>query len=325
MKISIIIPFYNVEKYIDRCIKSVKTQTFTDFECILIDDKSTDNTFFKAKKAIGIDSRFRIIQHKENKRQGGARNTGLDNANGEWITFLDSDDLWQPNYLERMHEEAIKSEVDIVVCQMKKINDENQLFNFKQLSITGIYTNQQELVDIFIEHPTTCNKLYKRQIWETLRFPENLFQEDLATCFQTAFYAQRVLFIEDPLYLYYQRQNSTSKHFSIKLMEERMAIFEIMKEVIVKRLNKDVNRLNLIYLMSVVYATHNEIVRYAKKEEKLLLLRQTYHLWNKDFFNPKAISSLWGRVPFHRLFFLWVYYVSPTFSYYIFSLKNKLI
>ena len=98
-----------------------------------------------------------------------------------------------------------------------------------------------------------------------------------------------------------------------------------MKEIIVEKLNNDVNRLNLIYLMFVVYATHNEIVKYAKKEDKLLLLRQVYSLWNKDFFNLKAISSLWGKVPFHRLFFLWVYYISPKFSYYIFSLKNKII
>lgn len=322
--ISIIIPFYNVENYIERCINSVKAQTFTEFECILIDDKSTDSTFLKAKEAIGTDLRFRIIQHKENKRQGGARNTGLDNAKGDWITFLDSDDLWQPNYLERMYEEALNSGVDIVVCQMKKINDQNQVFDFKQLSITGIYTNQQELIDIFIEHPTTCNKLYKKEIWTRLRFPENLFQEDLATCFQTAFYAKKVLFIEDPLYLYYQRTNSTSKHFSLQLIEERISIFNLMKEVIEKRFHNNFNRINFIYLMFVVYATHNEIVKYAP-DNKLDLLKQTHSIWDRKYFNIKTINRLWGKIPFHRLLFLWIYYISPTSSYYIFSLKNKIV
>ena len=108
MKISIIIPFYNVEKYIIDCINSVKAQTFTDFECILIDDKSNDNSLRNAIETINDDTRFKIIVHKENLRQGGARNTGIKNANGDWIVFLDSDDEWKSNFLEKMYNEALE-------------------------------------------------------------------------------------------------------------------------------------------------------------------------------------------------------------------------
>ena len=114
MKISIIIPFYNVQEYIGQCILSVKAQTFTDFECLLINDQSPDNSLAEAIKAIGHDPRFKIIEHSENKRQGGARNTGLSHAKGQWIAFLDSDDSWHNNFLETIYTQAISTQAEEV-------------------------------------------------------------------------------------------------------------------------------------------------------------------------------------------------------------------
>lgn len=324
MKISIIIPFYNVQEYISRCISSVKKQTFTDFQCILVDDKSTDNSYNKAIETINGDPRFSIIRHTENKRQGGARNTGINYAQAPWITFLDSDDLWEPNYLERMYQAALDSQADIIVCQLRKINDQNQISNFRQLSITGLYTNKNQLIDIFLQNPTTCNKLYRSSIWSSLRFPEKLFQEDLATCFQIVFYAEKVLFIEDPLYLYYQRTNSTSKHFCPQLIEERIAIFKIMKQVIAEKLNNDLNRTAYIYLNYVVYATLNEIVQYADKN-RYKLIKQTHCQWDKTYFNLSTIRSIRSKMPFYRWCILYLYKIAPSISFCIFTAKRLIL
>ena len=120
-KISIIIPFYNVENYIAKCINSVKNQTFTDFECILIDDESPDTSKQIAEQIIQNDKRFRVISQL-NKGLGGARNTGLDNAKGEWVVFLDSDDYWERDFLRIMYEKATKYNADIIVCRYKSIS-----------------------------------------------------------------------------------------------------------------------------------------------------------------------------------------------------------
>ena len=222
MKISIIIPFYNVEDFIVDCINSVKAQTFTDFECILIDDKSCDNSLRNAIETINNDSRFKIIVHKENLRQGGARNTGIRNANGDWIVFLDSDDEWKSNFLERMYNEAINSEADIVVCTYEEIDKNGKIINYSPQNIKGIHTNKELLIETFLETPSPVNKLYKKELWKDINFPTNIFYEDLATIFQTIFYAKKVSFISDSLYIYKQRENSTTKQFSIKQIEDRI-------------------------------------------------------------------------------------------------------
>ena len=113
--ISIIVPIYNVEKYLSRCINSVLSQTFPDFELLLIDDGSTDKSGYICDGYAQKDSRIKVF-HIENGGVSAARNYGLDNARGEWITFVDADDWIDKDMYYKLYNEAILSEADIVIC-----------------------------------------------------------------------------------------------------------------------------------------------------------------------------------------------------------------
>lgn len=292
MKISIIIPFYNVENYIIDCINSVKAQTFTDFECILIDDKSSDNSLRNAIETINNDVRFKIIVHKENLRQGGARNTGIKNANGDWIVFLDSDDEWKSNFLEKMYNEAINSEADIVVCTYEEIDKDGRIINYSPQNIKGIQTNKDLLLETFLETPSPVNKLYKRELWADISFPTNIFYEDLATIFQTILYAKKVSFISDSLYIYNQRENSTTKHFNIKQIEDRIKSFNIIKDIFKKNNIKNNSILIRIYASRIVRSACFNILKYHTHEvnkSKITILREFKKSLNKEYFGYKYI------------------------------------
>ena len=114
-KISIIVPVYKVEKYLCRCLDSIVAQTFTDWECILIDDGSPDNSGKICDEYAEKDGRFRVI-HQENAGVSAARNAGLDAARGEWIGFVDSDDWVESNMYEYLYNNALETKSDVVIC-----------------------------------------------------------------------------------------------------------------------------------------------------------------------------------------------------------------
>lgn len=119
-KISCIVPVYNVEKYLRRCVDSILNQTFTDFELILVDDGSPDNSPAICYEYAVKDSRIKVI-HKVNGGVSSARNVGLDVAKGEWICFVDSDDLIEADYMQKMYEAAINNNSDFIMCGIHQI------------------------------------------------------------------------------------------------------------------------------------------------------------------------------------------------------------
>lgn len=218
VKISVIIPFYNVEKYIVRCIESVKSQTFTDFECILIDDESLDNSYQIALEAIANDHRFKIIRQK-NKGLGGARNTGIENAQGDYIAFLDSDDWWDNNFLELMYQSAVKNSADLVYCQIRQVDEQNNKSHFWQTPI-GVYQDSKAIFDLLIKHHCAWDKLYKRELFGSIRFPENRYFEDFATIYQLSKYTKKIEVIEHLLINYFIREGSITSGYSDKHIDD---------------------------------------------------------------------------------------------------------
>lgn len=292
MKISVIIPFYNVENYIIDCINSVKAQTFSDFECILVDDKSEDNSLKNAIEAISNDIRFRIISHKKNMRQGGARNTGIKNANGDWIAFLDSDDEWKSNFLEEMYNEAIASGADIVVCDYENIDKEGRIINYSSQYISGIQTNKDLLLESFLETPSPVNKLYKKEIWKEICFPTNIFYEDLATIFKTIFFAKKVSFINNSLYIYKQREDSTTKQFNEKQITDRLSAFAIIEDFFKKNKIKNDPILIRIYASRIVRSACFNILKYNThntNRSKIKILKDFRYLLDRKYFGFKYI------------------------------------
>ena len=179
--ISVIVPVYNVEHFLDYCITSIINQTYKNFELILVDDGSTDSSGAICDEWYKKDSRINVI-HKQNGGLSSARNTGLDKAKGDYICFIDSDDFVEVNYLETFMIAMKKTDADMVLCDIVSAKlaepetplDKVVVFNGKEMRNWLVDPISREYVLMVI----ACNKLYKREIFNELRFAKGKYHED---------------------------------------------------------------------------------------------------------------------------------------------------
>ena len=223
--ISIIIPVYNCQDYLKRCLDSVFLQDYSNYEVICIDDGSTDDSAQIAKE---YNVRY---YHQENSGQAVARNKGIELAKGEWLCFVDSVDAIQPNYLSKMYE-ATSGDIDIVVCRIKRINEDGS-YNIDVMKKLGIINNKEALVTVNLG-PT--NKLIRKEVikdsrfaGDKLRFEDVLFTTELLTN------SRHINIIDDVLYDYYIRENSTMRKFDNTIND----IFIILDRLINKPFYKN--------------------------------------------------------------------------------------
>lgn len=202
---SVIVPVYNVEQYLDKCLASILGQTYKDFECIVVDDGSPDNSSAIIDKYVKQDQRFKVI-HQQNMGISTARNAGLDIAKGDYIAFVDSDDYIADDYLEKIALKIADTDADILICgfiEIYKDCEKNKVFAAK--SIESI--KQNILADVWPSY--AWNKCYKKYLFENIRFPVGKIFEDLLTIPELCLSAKTIVCIPDKLY-YYNRQNVNS-------------------------------------------------------------------------------------------------------------------
>lgn len=207
--ISVIVPIYNVEKYLNRCIDSILNQSFTDFELILVDDGSTDESGRICDEYSNKDNRI-IVIHKTNEGAGMARNTGLDwcfdNSDSKWIAFVDSDDWIHKNYFEIMTNAALKFNTDIVITKLEDtyeyIKDKTIAVSSKIISVDELHIN-----NILATIQPPC-KIIKKCLFKDIRFPDYKVCEDTFTIFKTILKCKKVAFIDNYIYYRYKRIGS---------------------------------------------------------------------------------------------------------------------
>ena len=220
-KISVIIPVYNVEKYLAECLDSVLNQTFQDIEIICVNDGSTDNCGKILDKYAKKDPRIQIITQK-NKGLSGARNTGLDIATGDWICFVDSDDALPPNALSVLYSVAEKSG-----CQIVASRERLSFFSFeKTLKKTGTATylgkfNKWNGIQDFVRdskiYSSSCNKLFDSELFQTQRFKEGMLFEDWPIMTILFGRVDKYATTDVPCYVYREDNTSiTRSSFSLK-------------------------------------------------------------------------------------------------------------
>ena len=218
--ISVIIPVYNVEKYIDQCIDSLTNQTYKDLEIILIDDGSKDNSGKICDEYAKKDSRISVI-HKQNEGVSAARNTGLELAKGEYVAFVDSDDFVDSNYILCMYNKMVEQDADMVFCKYTKVFD-RRFVNVKEHLPKSIVVNMNDesFVDFlahflnFKENILGCcwRLLFKRKQLSGLRFETNIrICEDLLFILGYIFSSKRIASIDEQLY-FYRQINSSACH-----------------------------------------------------------------------------------------------------------------
>lgn len=211
-QVSIIVPVFQVEQYLRQCVDSILAQTFTDFELILVDDGSTDQSGAICDEYAGKDARVSVI-HTENRGAAAARNTGLDRATGYYIAFVDSDDTIVETMLERMVQVIRDSDCDLVVCNFCHVFSKEQ-DNFapplQEMTLSGReILASQKLTKNYGVWTVVWNKLYKRTVLESLRFPEGKYFEDEIFSDQLYLRCNSVRVLPDVLYDYRVWENST--------------------------------------------------------------------------------------------------------------------
>lgn len=219
--ISVIIPVYKVEEYLENCIQSVIKQTISDMEIILVDDGSPDQCPKICDLWANKDSRIKVI-HKENGGLSDARNAGLNIAQGEYISFVDSDDWIAPDMYEIMLKALKREHADICACGIMGCYPSRNV----PMPVCSAVGDAKSIFSILYSdalYPVAAwNKLYKRKCWSELRFPKGKICEDAFTTYKLIDQAKRIVQIEDTLYFYRIRPNSimTAKFCAQRMDEE---------------------------------------------------------------------------------------------------------
>lgn len=212
--ISVIVPIYNVEAYLPECIESILNQTYANFECILVDDGSPDRCGAICDEYAKRDSRIKVI-HQPNRGVSEARNTGLDAANGQYISFVDSDDWIKPEMLEVLFEITQKYQVqiaDAIVLRGAEIQDDRIVVSSGQeMMLRYMRDDLNAFTHSASAYWSPFPKLFEASLWKDpqARFPRNMVYEDLQTIPYVYFHADRAALISKPLYYYRMRENST--------------------------------------------------------------------------------------------------------------------
>lgn len=217
--VSVIIPVFNVAPYLREALDSVVQQTWPHLEIIIVDDGSTDGSG-KICDEYRADARVQVI-HQENRGLSAARNAGLDRASGEYISFLDSDDAWRPDFIRKLM--GAMENADIAICQYEmhrlKMDTGGQIHPAAQ---KGFYSRKEALRALVEEtiNVNVWNKLYRKELWTEIRFPEGHNYEDVDTTCRVFDLCNRISFLDEPLYQYRIRPGSITRTGSGKNMED---------------------------------------------------------------------------------------------------------
>ena len=225
--ISVIIPVYKVEEYLCRCVDSVLAQTYGNLEIILVDDGSPDGCPAMCDAYAGQDARIRVI-HQENAGLSGARNAGIDAARGQWLAFVDSDDYLAPDFLERLLEACERTGSDLSVCRWEYVRGEK--IPEHGTGETRVYTGREMLANLYLPDGAyfvvAWNKLYRRELFEEIRYPLGRIHEDEATTYRIYDKVRQAAYVDRSLYGYFVTPVSITRGFNPRRMDWVTAVAE---------------------------------------------------------------------------------------------------
>lgn len=311
VKISIIVPVYNVEKYFKNCIESILNQTFKDFELILVNDGSTDSSGDICNEYAKKDDRIKVI-HQGNKGQASARNRGLDIARGKYIGFVDSDDTIHPRMYEILYKSIKDSYSKIVISNYKDVYNQDNLEydDIKDIKMDEI--NNIDIINRLYDSEVWTllvvpwNKLYSREIFDGVRYPEGRIIEDEAIIHELLYKSKKLLYIDIKLYNYLHREGSTTSNKSLKKkIDWILALSDRMKFLNKVGLDNIYNKTTIIYI-NTFFKTYNSLIE-SNDYDKLLLNK----LRNDFISNIKLLMKLKSQTTKSKLLWL-VLCINPS-------------
>lgn len=243
--ISVVVPVYNVEKYITKCVDSIIDQTYTNLEIILVDDGSPDKCGEICDKYAKTDKRIKVI-HKKNGGLSDARNAGIVNSKGKYITFIDSDDYIDSNYVELLYKTIIENDADISIASHRV------LYNKKQIDKSTnkeFCTNSEEILEKILYDDgvdlSSWGKLYKIELFNDIKFPVGRVYEDSATTYKLVDLSEKIAVCSKAVYNYVIRNNSISNNSFTKKKLDLIISTKEMTDFVKKKypdLEKAANR-----------------------------------------------------------------------------------
>lgn len=234
-KISVIVPIYNVENYMRRCVDSILNQSYSNLEIILVDDESPDNCPLICEEYKQSDNKIKVI-HQKNAGLSGARNAGINIASGEYLAFVDSDDYLAVDFIESLYQAIVATNSDIAMCKYEYVKGDTMTQCHKSGECT-LYSGIEMIENMYSPDGAffvvAWNKLYKRELFEHIRYPQGRIHEDEATTHQLYYKAQKAVFVNRYLYGYFVGGESiTRKKFNRNRLdwawsvEQRLSFFE---------------------------------------------------------------------------------------------------
>lgn len=234
-KVSIIVPVYNVQNYLEKCLDSILEQTYNDLEIILVDDGSTDKSGFICDSYEKKDKRVKVI-HKKNGGLSAARNAGLEIASGDYLLFIDSDDWIENDYVNYLLHLIIQYKTDISICEIINITENGRIINNPLNDNCEVLLDEKrsllELLKTRLFSTSVCGKMFCRKLFSNRRFPVGKIYEDIPVVYDIFLEGHKVAFGAKGLYYYLLRQNSITKSkFSTKRLDAISFITEAMDKV----------------------------------------------------------------------------------------------
>lgn len=308
IKVSVIVPVYNVEKYIRKCLDSLINQTLKELEFIFVNDGSPDNSTEIIKEYQHRDKRIKLL-NKDNGGQASARNLGLEKAKGEYVAFLDSDDYVKETMYETLYNRAKKDDFDIVICNNYLVYPNSIVENNPDI------TNKKEKIispkEYITLSPSPCNKIirHKYLIEQKFKFPEGIIYEDLASIPLLGLDSPKVLYINECLHYYVQSDSSTmrSKEYKPKYENIFKAIDYLYTNMIDKGYNEELEYLityHMLYLGSLNFYHYQ---KYEQIDRISVKMKEYFPRWHQNKlvklqFTKKQIFYM--QLFYHKKYFL---------------------
>lgn len=289
MKISIVVPVYNTEKYLEKCLKSLVEQTVQEIEIYCINDGSTDDSGKVLKKYAELYSDKIKVLTKKNGGQASARNMVLPYLKGEYIGFVDSDDWVEIDMYEKMYRKAQETQSDIVICDM--------VDHYKE---EVVYHNSSNLKNKFMITPSACNKIFRRDLVKNDKFPENLWYEDFEFTTKQFMKTNRIASIQEGLYHCHCREGSTMNNNNAEKNLDILSVLEHLEEYIeIMGWQKEYEEvIKYLYLDHVAITTINRLEKQKdkNKREVIKIIQNTV----KEKFPDICKGETFYKLPLNR-------------------------
>jgi len=303
MKVSVIVPVFNVEKYLRKCLDSLVNQTFKDYEVILVNDGSTDSSENIISE---YTSKYPFIKsfNKENGGMSSARNLGLNYASGEYIAFVDSDDYVELFFLEKMYEKAKSTDSDVVICDYYAINSEEKRYMKCHMNYSP-----DEKIEYLLSPPMVWSKLIKKEIMDQIRFKEGIYYEDLDICIRLHSLINKVSFVDEPLYNYYVQHSGsimTQKSFNNHLLD----IFTVLDDCKKILEEKYFREIEYIYITHLLRTATLRFLDYPNTLEYLVrinaVMEREFPNWRENDYYHKSSNKVKVIcfLAIHRMYFV---------------------